>query len=686
MIAEATREIYWNVGHGVVWLMYPLAVLALSICVWGFYLRVRVYRRSRPLNRTDQPARRLKIMVWRTVSQSRVLRVRAPGILHSAFFWGFSMLFAGTLLVMIQADFSDPVLRVDFLKGTFYLAFSLALDLAGLAVLAMLAGLLVRRFIFRPKGLETGGNDYFVHALLFAILATGFLVEGARMAVTEIPTNPGLALFSPVGDLVARLLAGLSTAQLLRAHRTLWWVHFFLAMAFIVAIPFTKLRHLVTVPFKYFSTDLAPKGTLTFIDLEDDAVQQYGAAKVTDLPWKDILDADACTKCKRCQDRCPAWATDKPLSPMRVVQQIGQTAFAKPEANLCTEVTPDALWACTTCRACEEICPTNVEHVGKIVEMRRNLVLMEGSFPGDEVRAANDNLEVNGNPFGLAWAARADWASGLDVRIGEEIADADILYFVGCYASFDKRNQDVARSFLHICNSAGIHVGMLGRSEKCCGEPVRKLGNEYLYRMLALENVRTIVASGATHIVTTCPHCYNTLARDYRELGLALPVEHYTTFVARLLADGLIRAVPAPLALTYHDSCYLGRYRDIVNEPRIVLTALGGQISEMERSGYESFCCGGGGGRILAEESLGRRINVERVEMARSTEAPLLVSSCPFCLTMFEDGIKAAGCEAELQVRDLAEIVAERMRPGLPAGQTRPEVNREDTSVRQAGP
>jgi Fe-S oxidoreductase len=288
---------------------------------------------------------------------------------------------------------------------------------------------------------------------------------------------------------------------------------------------------------------------------------------------------------------------------------------------------------------------------------------MEGAFPGDEVRTATGNIEVNGNPFGLAFAARGEWAEGLPVTLMESGEEVDILYFVGCFASFDKRNREVAKNFIKICAAAGIRVGILGKEEKCCGEPVRKLGNEYLYQMVASENIELIKGYGVKKIVTTCPHCFNTLARDYKDLGLELPVEHYTTFVHDLLHRGELKltAAPEPFEATYHDSCYIGRYMEILDQPRSILQQAGGRIREMEKSGLESFCCSAGGGRILAEEKIGTKISEKRVAMARDTGAPLLVSNCPFCLTMFEDGIKTGGHEGEIVVRDLAEIVAERL-------------------------
>jgi len=658
---EATREIYWNVGHGVVWVMYLTAFAAMGICAWGFWQRLQVYQLGKPLSRFDRIPERILMLIKNMLGQTKVLRVLAPGFLHSLFFWGFGLLFIGTLLIMAEADFTAPLLGIRFLTGSFYQGFSLVLDLAGFVVLLMLGGLLIRRFIVKPEGLETIRDDYVIHGILFTIIITGFLVEGVRMAATELLQNPDLAGFSPIGKLVGQLFIGLSGADLSQAHKILWWVHLFLAMAFIAVIPFTKLRHIFTTSANYLFADLGPKGAIATINLEDETLEQFGAAHISDLSWKDIFDADACTSCKRCQDRCPAHVTGKPLSPMKLVQQIGNMARETPDAGLCENVTEDVLWACTTCRACQEICPASIEHVNKIIEMRRNLSLMEGSFPGDEVRTAIGNIEVNGNPFGLAYAARGEWIGDLPVTLMESGEEVDILYFVGCYASFDKRNQAIARDFISICGAAGIRVGILGKEEKCCGEPARKLGNEYLYQSVAQENIELFNSCGVKKIVTTCPHCFNTLARDYKDLGLNLPVEHHTTYIHTLLTEGKIRMKADPFEFTYHDSCYIGRYMDIFEEPRNVLKSAGGRVIEMDTSRNNSFCCGAGGGRILAEEKIGTKISEKRVGMALDTGAPLLVSNCPFCLTMFEDGIKTGGGEGKIIVRDLAEIVAERL-------------------------
>ncbi len=658
---EATRQIYWNMGHGVVIPMYILAFAAFGVLAWGFWQRLPIWRQGKALDRFDHYDERVKRMISEVFGQAKVFRVTEGGVFHSIFFWSFLILFAGTMLVMFQADFFTPVLKVNLLSGEFYKAFSLVLDIAGILAIVMLAGLFIRRFVTRPDGLEIVRDDYIVLQLLFAILITGFLIEGARMAATELQQNPALARFSPGGLLAGQLFTTLTPGTLLVTHKILWWLHFVLVLGFFCAVPYTKLRHILTTSANAFLAPFEAKGSIATINMEDDTVEQFGTATISDLSWKDIFDADACTSCKRCQERCPAYTTDKPLSPMKLIKQIGELAEGNPTGSLSETISQDAIWACTTCRACQDICPANIEHVNKILEMRRNLTLMEGAFPGDEVKTAVNNIEVNGNPFGLAFAARGDWAEGLQISVMEQDSDVDILYFVGCYASFDKRNQAIARNFITICNAAGVKVGILGKEEKCCGEPVRKLGNEYLYQMTAAENIELIKTYNVRKIVTTCPHCFNTLARDYKDLGLDIPVEHYTTYINTLLENNKLNLTPETFRYTYHDSCYLGRYMDIIEQPRSILTRAGGSITEMDKSGYDSFCCSAGGGRIIAEEKLGSKISEARIKMATDTGAPLLVSNCPFCMTMFEDGIKTGGAEDVLRVRDLAEIVAERI-------------------------
>ena len=666
---EISREIYWNVGNNLITiaLMYFFTFLAMGYVVYLFYKRYKVYQLGKPLNRTDNLVERIKFMLTNMAGQIKVRRRSRPGIAHSIFFWSFTILFIGTFLVFVQADITDLFFDYVFLKGDFYKVYSFSLDIAGLVGIIMLGGLFIRRFVFKPKSLVTSKEDTIIHVLLFAILITGFLIEGVRMAATELKTNPEWMIFSPVGMVIANMLSEVSDGALLLSHKIIWWVHLFIVLAFFIVIPVTKLRHMFTITANYVFKDNGPTGKLVTLNMEDETIESFGVSKVTDFTWKDIFDADACINCSRCQDVCPANATGKPLSPMSVINRIGNAAFNDPNINLIDDIGQDSIWSCTTCRACEDICPANNEHVNKIIDFRRNLVLMEGEFAGDEVMQAMDNVEVNGNPMGLAMASRGDWAIGLDVVIMSDTYEivknpVDVLYYVGCYASFDARNQKIAKNFVEICNASGIKVGILGKEEKCCGEPIRKMGNEYLYQELARENIENLGKYNVLKIVTTCPHCFNTLNKDYRDLGFETQVEHYTVFLDRLEKENRIPMKEESFDCTYHDSCYLVRHNDIDDQPRSLLNAAGANIIEMDKSRKNTSCCGAGGGRILAEEHLGTKINIARVNMAQETGAPTLISNCPFCLTMFEDGIKMADCEDSLVVKDLSEIIVERLK------------------------
>jgi len=660
-MGDFTREIYWNVGHGFMTLvpMYLLFIAAMVVLIRGFRERMKVYRLGQPVNRIDNWKERLIDALKMVFLQIKVARVRRPGMWHAIFFWSFVLLTIGTALIVLQADFTDLLFGYKFLKGWCYKIFSLVLDLAGLAAIFMLGMLALRRYMNPPAGLDTKKDDAIMHLLLLAIILTGFVIEGARMAATEMHTVN--KFWSPVGYIFALFCSSLDGNGQLALHKTVWWLHLLMAMAFFMLIPHTKFRHIINTSVNYFFADRGPKGKLVNIDLEQEDIEKFGATEVADLTWKDIFDGDACTLCNRCQERCPAYNTGKPLSPKKVVNQITEAAFNTPDANLVEVIGKDALWSCTTCFACQETCPAAIEHVKKIVDLRRSLVLMEGEFPGDEVMTAMEQAEVNGNPLGMGYASRGDWAKDLNVPALSDNADVDILYFVGCYASFDKRNIAVAKSFIALCQAAGVKVGILGKEEKCCGEPMRKMGNEYLYQSLAKENIEMMKGYGVKKIVTACPHCFNTLNKDYRDLGSDIPVEHSTVLLAGLLSSGRLRIRTEGLNCTYHDSCYLGRHNDIYDAPRTLLHAAGATIKEMDKSKNEGFCCSAGGGRIMAEEKLGERINIHRVKMAAETGAEALVSNCPFCLTMFEDGIKGAGFEGRMKPRDITEILAERL-------------------------
>ncbi|MDR0477319.1 MAG: 4Fe-4S dicluster domain-containing protein, partial [Desulfobulbaceae bacterium] len=618
---EFSREIYWNVGHGFMTLapMYLLFIVAMVVAIRGFYERIRVYRLGQSVNRVDHWPARLMDTLRVVLLQVKVARVRRPGMWHAIFFWSFLLLFIGTMLIVLQADFTNLLFGYKFLKGWVYKLFSLILDLAGLAAIVMLAMLVIRRYLNPPEGLDTKKDDAIMHILLMAILVTGFIIEGARMAATEMDTVN--RFWSPVGYLFALLLTSLGTNGQLALHKVMWWLHLLMAMGFFMLIPHTKFRHIINTSLNSFFADRGPKGKLVNIDLEQEDIEKFGVTEVADFTWKDIFDGDACTLCNRCQERCPAYNTGKPLSPKKLVNQITEAAFNTPDAALVELIGKEALWSCTTCRACQGICPASIEHVKKIVDLRRSLVLMEGEFPGDEVMTAMEQTEVNGNPLGMGYASRGDWAKDLDVAVLESNTDVDVLYFVGCYASFDKRNIAVAKSFIALCKAAGVKVGILGKEEKCCGEPMRKMGNEYLYQSLANENIEKMKGYGVKKIVTACPHCFNTLNKDYRDMGFDIPVEHSTVFLAGLLASGKLPIKTEALNCTYHDSCYLGRHNDIYDAPRALLRAAGATLKEMENNQDEGFCCSAGGGRIMAEEKLGERINIRRVKMAAETGA-----------------------------------------------------------------
>lgn len=658
---ELTREIYWNIGHGMSTLlpMYLLTFAAIAVLVGAFMQRIKVYHQGKPLVRNDQLPQRIIGALKKLLLQDKVRNVAGPGWVHALFFWSFLLLFIGTGLIVIQADLTAPLFGITFLKGNVYLWFSIILDSAGLIAIIMLGGLLIRRYIVRPEGLLSGKDDAIMHVLLFSILISGFILEGTRIAVTELGTP--LALWSPVGVIFAKSLTEFSTETLRSIHFATWWIHLLLVLSGIAILPFTKLRHIFTTSANGLFADLGPTGKLINLDLEDEAAESFGASKITALSWKDLFDSDACTQCKRCQDRCPAYNTEKPLSPMTLVSQIGEIAFRAPDTNLVEACGKDAIWSCTTCRACEEICPAHIEHISKIVDIRRHLVLMEGVFPGDEVMTAMEQTEINSNPLGIGYASRGDWASNLNIKTLAEDPDVDILYFVGCYASFDQRNIKIATAFIKLCQAAGIKVGILGKEEKCCGEPIRKMGNEYLYQTLAIENIERIKSYGVKQIVTSCPHCFNTLDKDYRDFDFDIPVENYTVYLEYLLQSGKLTLTSKEFTCTYHDSCYLGRHNEIYQAPRTLLQAAGGQLIEMEKNRDEAFCCSAGGGQILAEEKLGSRINRKRVQMAAAVGAPTLVSNCPFCLTMFEDGVKGANVDDVIEPKDIAEILVERL-------------------------
>ena len=662
-----SRELYWHIeGH---WLIYPLFLVAMAVFLYGCYRKYNLYKNVKQENRLDQWPRRLWSMLVNTFCHARLLRDTYPGIMHLTIFWGFFILVVGTIIVALQAD-----LGLQVLFGNFYLGFSLVLDLFGLALLVGLLMAVWRRYVTRPERLDNQADDLLALILLLAIVISGFLLEGLRIAGTADPW----AAWSPIGQVIARAF---SADGMISIYPVVWWLHFILTLGLIAYIPYAKLWHIMAVPANQFMRSLQPVGTISTIDFEDETCEVYGLNKLGDLTWKQLFDTDACVRCGRCQDNCPAHLTGKSLSPKKVTQalknhwleqnsvnqqKVVESGAEKEVAAAVEEVcvpngviSEEAIWACTNCRSCEEQCPVFIEQVPRMVELRRSLVLMESSFPA-EAQLAFRNMENNSNPWGIGWAKRAEWASDLDVPVlGEMEKKPEYLLWVGCAGSFDKRYQKVARVMVNVLRNAGVDFAILGTEEKCCGDSARRLGNEYLYQSLAQENIETITGYGVKKIITTCPHCFNTLAKDYGQMGAEFEVIHHAEFLGRLVREKRLQlSKSVDLSVTYHGSCFLGRYNEIYNDPREVLKAIPGiKLKEMARNRQKSFCCGAGGGRMWLEEKEGTRINVNRTEQALELNPDVIGIACPFCMTMLGDGVKAKDAEEKVKVLDIVELV-----------------------------
>jgi Fe-S oxidoreductase len=467
-------------------------------------------------------------------------------------------------------------------------------------------------------------------------------------------------------------------------------VHFFLVLATIAAIPYFKLFHIISSPINMLFRSFQPKGALSFMDLEDEEAESFGTAKIEEFTWKQLMDLDACTRCGRCQDHCPAYLTEKPLTPKKLISDLKDHLSARgpllikarakksePEEAaplVGAVIQEDELWACTTCRSCMEHCPVYVEHVDKIIDMRRYQVLMESKFP-EELTQAFKGLETNSNPWGMGRDNRADWMRELDVPVladipGEEI---DFLFFVGCIRSYDDRNKKVTEAMVRILHHLGVKFAILGIEEGCCGDPARRVGNEYLFQILAQTNIEAFKRYRIKKILTTCPHCFNTLKTEYPQLGFSCEVMHHAVFLQQAIQRGKLKFDYAlGKKITYHDPCYLGRYSGIYEPPRDVLKSIPSlHLRELKHSRADSLCCGAGGGWMWMDEKIGKRINIHRLEDALTAEPEWIATACPFCVTMFDDAIKDKNMEDSLKIWDIAELVeqalfGEKKKPSLP--------------------
>lgn len=670
-----SREVFWNIQYS--YLVYILNGIAVVFLAYSIYRRTKLWRQGKPDDRFENLGSRTKAfirtMLADVLGHRRFLRDPYPGIMHLFIFWGFGILLLASALDAISHYTHQHI------TGTAYLWFSLISDIGGLLALIGIAMAAWRRYVLKPERLKTVLDDGIGLTVIATILITGFLIEGLRQVATELTPHPDWATWSPIGYLFAQLFSGMEQDSLSFWHKFLWWFHAVLtASAYIyMGLVFSKLQHVFVSPANIFFRNLGPVGVPAPIDLEEAETGSLGVGEIKDFTWKQLLDLDACTNCGRCQDVCPAWATDKPLSPRKLVQDLkahmlatanGQTDQPDDAPALIDQAPNEAeIWACTTCGACQEACPIFVEHIVKIIDLRRNLVLMQNKMP-ETAQVMLRNLQSRGHPWAgiQSLRLRGDWTNELELKVLAQGDSAHTLLWVGCTGALVERNVAATLSMARVLQAAGVDFAILGEAESCCGDPARRAGYEFQFQIMAEDNIELFKSHNIQEIITTCPHCYNTLKNEYPSYGGDFKVVHYSQFIASLIQQGKLNLNhKLNTKLTYQDPCYLGRYNNVYREPRQILEAIpSAKLEEMKRSQNTGFCCGGGGGHMWIEEEPGTtKINHLRLEDALKTGADTVVTACPYCLQMFEEGIEHKEMQDSLKAKDLVEIVEAAILP-----------------------
>lgn len=663
---QANQEVFGTFpGHIV---LYALLAAVLALFFWRTRRLYQLVRLGRGEDRLDHLRRRAVSTLGLVVSQWGSLKDVSlsdrAGIGHFVMFWTGLLFLVNYAYVLVWGLWHDDS-SLTAMNNGFSRVYDPLLDVFASLCAAAVIWALVRRYMVRPKRLETGIEAGVILVAILFLMITHYAGEAFRIALA--PEGAG----GPVSAALSRSLSGLSTGALTAGVRVIFWLHMGIVLGFLVYIPFSKHLHILVAPLNLFLRSSRPQGSLPWLDVEKADV--LGAEKIEDFTWKHLLDLYACAKCGRCSDACPAHLTGQPLSPKDMIENLKvhllkQGSGSKAEGGVIGRaVTEEEIWACTTCGACQAVCPVCNEHVDDIVEMRRNLVMVQDRFP-ETIGRALKTLMTRGDPYAGAGFLRTDWLEGLGIKPMAEQGGADILLWAGCTAAMDERGMKVLVSMARLLTRAGIGFGVLGDEEACCGDPARRIGHEVIFQMQARQNIDTFRRYNVRKIVTCCPHCFNTMRNEYPHLGGDFQVAHHTELIADLVREGRLKLSEAtPKRLTYHDACYLGRYNGIYRPPREVIRGIpGAHLVEMGRSREKSFCCGAGGGRAWVEQTTGRNIYEERAGEAVRTGAEAVVTACPFCLEMLTQGVGRVNGHRPVEIVDLAELV-ERSLPE-PAG------------------